>query len=61
MPKSSRILRAFLGELSLELPGGLKPTPEHYQSLLGAVEGREDAHHSDHAVAIALAGGVSAR
>ena len=37
-------LRAFLGELSLDLPGGLKPTPEHYQSLLGAVEGREDAH-----------------
>ena len=37
-------LRAFLGELSLELPGGLKPTPEHYQSLLATVEGREDRH-----------------
>ena len=37
-------LRAFLGELSLDLPGGMKPTPEHYQSLLGRVEGREDSH-----------------
>ena len=37
-------LRAFLGELSLDLPGGVKPTPEHYQSLLSTVEGREDAH-----------------
>ena len=37
-------LRAFLGELSLDLPGGLKPTPEHYQSLLATVEGRDDAH-----------------
>ena len=36
-------LRAFLGELTLELPGGLKPTPEHYQSLLSTVEGRDDA------------------
>ncbi|MDC3015829.1 ribonuclease R [Luminiphilus sp.] len=37
-------LRAFLGELSLDLPGGVKPTPEHYQSLLGSVEGRDDSH-----------------
>ena len=37
-------LRAFLGELSLDLPGGMKPTPEHYQSLLGRVEGRDDSH-----------------
>jgi ribonuclease R len=37
-------LRAFLGELSLDLPGGTKPTPEHYQSLLATVEGREDSH-----------------
>ena len=37
-------LRAFLGELSLDLPGGIKPTPEHYQSLLGRVEGRDDSH-----------------
>jgi ribonuclease R len=37
-------LRAFLGELTLDLPGGLKPTPEHYQSLLATVEGRDDSH-----------------
>jgi ribonuclease R len=37
-------LRAFLGELTLDLPGGLKPTPEHYQSLLANVEGRDDRH-----------------
>ena len=37
-------LRAFLGELSLDLPGGLKPSPEHYQLLLGTVEGRDDRH-----------------
>ena len=37
-------LRAFLGELSLDLPGGLKPTPEHYQSLLATVDGRDDSH-----------------
>ena len=37
-------LRAFLGELSLNLPGGIKPTPEHYRSLLATVEGRDDSH-----------------
>ncbi|MED5314863.1 MAG: ribonuclease R [Pseudomonadota bacterium] len=37
-------LRAFLGELSLDLAGGLKPTPEHYQALLATVEGRDDCH-----------------
>ena len=37
-------LRAFLGELSLDLPGGLKPAPEHYQSLLATVDGRDDSH-----------------
>ena len=37
-------LRAFLGELSLDLPGGMKPTPEHYQSLLGRVDARDDSH-----------------
>lgn len=37
-------LRAFLGELSLDLAGGLKPTPEHYQALLATVEGRDDRH-----------------
>jgi ribonuclease R len=52
-------LRAFLGELSLDLPGGLKPTPEHYQSLLATVEGRDDAHYSDHVAALALSGRLS--
>ena len=33
-----------MGELSLDLPGGIKPTPEHYQSLLATVEGRDDSH-----------------
>ena len=33
-----------MGELSLDLPGGLKPTPEHYQSLLATVDGRDDSH-----------------
>jgi len=33
-----------LGELSLDLPGGIKPTPEHYRSLLATVEGRDDSH-----------------
>ncbi len=37
-------LRAFLGELALELAGGPKPTPEHYKSLLATVEGRDDRH-----------------
>ncbi|MBN7795521.1 ribonuclease R [Parahaliea mediterranea] len=37
-------LRAFLGELGLELRGGDKPTPEHYQALLSQVAGRDDAH-----------------
>lgn len=37
-------LRQFLGELSLDLGGGDKPTPLHYQHLLEQIEGREDAH-----------------
>jgi ribonuclease R len=37
-------LRAFLGELGLELRGGDKPTPEHYQALLEQVADRADAH-----------------
>jgi ribonuclease R len=37
-------LRKFLGELGLELYGGVKPTPLHYQELLQQVEGRDDAH-----------------
>jgi len=37
-------LRAFLGELGLDLGGGQRPTPVHYQRLLQQVAGREDAH-----------------
>lgn len=37
-------LRKFLGELGLDLGGGAKPTPLHYQHLLQQIEGREDAH-----------------
>ena len=37
-------LRKFLGELGLDLGGGAKPTPVHYQHLLQQIEGREDAH-----------------
>src|SRR5690606_18558936 len=34
----------YLGSLGLTLQGGMKPKPEHYQSLLKQVEGRPDAH-----------------
>ncbi len=37
-------LRKFLGELGLDLGGGEKPTPLHYQRLLQQIEEREDAH-----------------
>jgi ribonuclease R len=37
-------LRGFLGELGLDLRGGAKPTPVHYQQLLQQVEQRPDAH-----------------
>ncbi|MEE4147184.1 MAG: ribonuclease R [Halieaceae bacterium] len=37
-------LRKFLGELGLDLGGGAKPTPLHYQRLLVQIEDREDAH-----------------
>lgn len=37
-------LRSYLGELGLDLGGGLKPTPMHYQKLLKQIEQREDAH-----------------
>ncbi len=37
-------LRGFLGELGLDLRGGSKPTPVHYQQLLQQVEQRPDAH-----------------
>ncbi|MBB1485250.1 ribonuclease R [Oceanospirillum sediminis] len=44
-PKSQRLdkLKTFLGELGLELGGGLKPAPEDYQTILQAIEGRADA------------------
>ncbi len=37
-------LRKFLGELGLDLGGGLKPTPVHYQQLLQQIADRADAH-----------------
>ncbi len=37
-------LRSFLGELGLDLRGGEKPTPLHYQQLLQQIEDRPDAH-----------------
>jgi ribonuclease R len=37
-------LRAFLGELGLNLAGGSKPRPSDYQALLQAVAQRNDAH-----------------
>ncbi len=36
-------LRSFLGELGLDLRGGEKPTPAHYQELLQQVAERDDA------------------
>ncbi len=44
-PSSARLenLRAFLGELSLDLPGGDSPTPTDYQLVLAAIAEREDA------------------
>jgi ribonuclease R len=37
-------LRTFLGELGLDLAGGEKPTPLHYQQLLQQIVERDDAH-----------------
>lgn len=37
-------LRKFLGELGLDLGGGAKPTPVHYQHLLLQIADREDAN-----------------
>jgi ribonuclease R len=37
-------LRKFLGELGLNLGGGVKPTPLHYQHLLQQIADREDAN-----------------
>lgn len=44
-PSAQRLenLRAFLGELSLELAGGEAPTPHHYQQVLSQIAEREDA------------------
>lgn len=45
-PKDQKLenLRAFLGELGLNLPGGSKPEPKDYLRLAYAIEGRPDAH-----------------
>ncbi|MCR9186811.1 MAG: ribonuclease R [Halieaceae bacterium] len=43
-PEKLENLRAFLGELGLDLRGGEKPTPAHYGDLLDAVQGRDDAN-----------------
>ena len=37
------VLRTFLGELGLDLPGGAKPTPNDYQALLSQLDDRPDA------------------
>ncbi len=37
-------LRKFLGELGLDLTGGVKPSPSDYQTLLAQLDGRADAH-----------------
>jgi len=37
-------LRAFLGELGLQLSGGDEPEAKHYAKLLDSVRGRPDAH-----------------
>ena len=44
-PSADRLenLRAFLGELALDLPGGQTPTPNDYQTLLSQLREREDA------------------
>ena len=44
-PSADRLeaLRTFLGELALELPGGLDPTPLDYQVVIERLAEREDA------------------
>ena len=42
-PERLSNLRAFLGELALDLPGGETPTPDNYQSVLKKIEDRDDA------------------
>ncbi|WP_198673641.1 ribonuclease R [Algibacillus agarilyticus] len=41
--KKLNALRAFLLEKGLELGGGDKPTPQHYNALLAKIDAREDA------------------
>ena len=45
-PKEQKLtnLRAFLGELGLNLPGGDSPEPKDYLKLAEAIEGRPDRH-----------------
>ncbi|GGC04303.1 ribonuclease R [Marinobacterium zhoushanense] len=45
-PKEQKLenLRAFLGELGLNLPGGDKPEPKDYLRLSETIEGRPDRH-----------------
>jgi ribonuclease R len=44
-PSAERLeaLRTFLGELTLDLPGGMDPTPLDYQSVLSRLAERDDA------------------
>ena len=44
-PAAERLeaLRTLLGELALDLPGGMDPTPLDYQSVLSRLEERDDA------------------
>ncbi|MEC8157635.1 MAG: ribonuclease R [Pseudomonadota bacterium] len=44
-PSAERLeaLRTFLGELALDMPGGMDPTPLDYQSVLSRLEERDDA------------------
>jgi ribonuclease R len=43
-PEKLKALRAFLGELGLNLRGGDKPSPGDYQQVLAQIEGRPDAN-----------------
>lgn len=45
-PKAQKLqnLRAFLGELGLNLPGGDNPEPKDYLKLAESIEGRPDRH-----------------
>lgn len=45
-PKEKKLenLRAYLGELGLQMTGGNKPTPKDYQVLLASISDRPDFH-----------------